>query len=200
MQWPVIFLAGMGIGCLTSWLVWQARYQMVRERAKNDLVAERATMVEQLHSKDVQLGELRQQINHLQTGLGQQQQALTAEAAQRAVAETQAAQAVQLQEHIQQLQMENSQLTTQLTQSRTRLQTQQQVSDEKLALLTQARDRMFEAFKALSAEALQTNNETFLNLAQTKLGQFHTQSSSELLQRQQAIDGLVQPLQTSLTK
>ncbi|MEM8613907.1 MAG: DNA recombination protein RmuC, partial [Cyanobacteria bacterium P01_H01_bin.105] len=46
----------------------------------------------------------------------------------------------------------------------------------------------------------QTNNETFLNLAQTKLGQFHTQSSSELLQRQQAIDGLVQPLQTSLTK
>ncbi|MEM9164609.1 MAG: DNA recombination protein RmuC, partial [Cyanobacteria bacterium P01_F01_bin.4] len=47
---------------------------------------------------------------------------------------------------------------------------------------------------------LQTNNETFLNLAHTKLGQFHTQSSSELLQRQQAIDGLIQPLQSSLTK
>ena len=200
MQWPVIFLAGIGVGSLASWFVWQARYQTVRERAKNDLVAERATMVEQLHSKDIQLRELRQQIHQLQTSFDQQRQTLTAEVAQRAVAETQATQVAQLQENIQQLRTENSQLTSQLAQSRTQLQQQQQTADEKLTLLTQARDRMSEAFKVLSAEALQINNETFLNLAQTKLGQFQTQSTSELLQRQQAIDGLVQPLQSSLTK
>ncbi|MEL7507580.1 MAG: DNA recombination protein RmuC [Cyanobacteria bacterium J06554_1] len=200
MQWPVFFLAGAGVGCATSWVVWQSRYQTVRERAKNDLVAERATMVEQLHNKDTQLGELRQQIHRMQTDLEQQQQAITTAAAQRAAAETKAARTEQLQNQIQHLQTENSQLMAQLAQARTQQHEQQQATDEKLTLLHQARERMADAFKVLSAQALQTNNEAFLNLAQTKLGQVHTQSSSELRQRQQAIDGLVQPLRSSLTK
>ncbi|MGD1952657.1 MAG: DNA recombination protein RmuC [Leptolyngbyaceae cyanobacterium] len=204
MQGPVIFLAGTGVGCLTSWLVWQSRYQTVRERAKNDLVAERATMVEQLHNKDTQLNDLRQQIHSLHTDLEQQRQTLTTATAQRAAAEAKAAQTAQLQQQLRQLQTDNSQLMARLAQTQTQLQDQQLATDEKLTLLHQTRDRMTEAFKALSADALKTNNEafleTFLNLAHTKLGQFQTQSSSELLQRQQAIDGLVQPLQSSLTK
>ncbi len=200
MQGPVTFLVGASVGCLGSWLIWQSRYQVVRERAKSDLVAERATMIEQLHTKESQLGSLQQQIHSLQTELQLQQQALTAATAQRAAAETRAAYTVQLQEQLQQLQMDNNQLTVQLTQCQTQLQEQQHTVDGQLTLLHQARERMTEAFKALSAEALQSNNETFLNLAQTKLGQFHSQSSSELLQRQQAIDSLVQPLQSSLTK
>ncbi|MEO1593344.1 MAG: DNA recombination protein RmuC, partial [Cyanobacteria bacterium J06632_22] len=55
-------------------------------------------------------------------------------------------------------------------------------------------------FKALSAEALHSNNASFLKLAETALGQFQTQATGDLAQRQQAIDSLVQPLQTSLTK
>ena len=204
MQWPIIFLGGIGVGGLTSWLVWQSRYQATKERIKSDLVAERATMIEQLHHKDEQLNALRQQIHSHQSSLEQQRQTLTMEAAQRAVAETKIGQIVQLQEQIQQLQVNNRQLTVQLAESRTQLQEQQQATDEKLAWLNQSQDRMLAAFKAMSAEALQTNNEafldTFLNLAHTKLGQFQTQSSHELLQRQQAIDGLVQPLQSSLTK
>lgn len=200
MQWPVTFLAGAGVGCLVSWLIWQSRYQVVRERAKSDLVAERATMVEQLHTKESQLSNLQQQIRNLQTDLQQQRQALTTVTAQRAAADTKAAYTVQLQEQLQQLQADNNQLTTQLVQCQTRQREQQHTVDDKLALLHQAQERLTEAFKALSAEALHTNNETFLNLAQTRLGQFHTQSSSELLQRQQAIDSLVQPLQSSLTK
>lgn len=200
MQWPVIFLAGAGTGCLISWLIWQSRYQMARERAKHDLVAERATMIEQLHAKDEQLSNLQQQVCSLQTGFEQQRQTLTAEATQRAVAETKASQAVQLQDQLQGLRIENSRLIAELAQSQTQLQEQQGATDEKLAVLHQARERMIEAFKALSAEALQTNNETFLNLAQTKLGQFHSQSRGDLLQRQQAIDSLVQPLQSSLDK
>lgn len=200
MQWPVIFLAGAGVGCLISWLVWQSRYPAIRERAKNERVAERATMIEQLHTKDAQLRELQQQIHALQKDLEQQLQALTTESVQRAVAETKALQTTQLQDQLQHLQLEKSQLTAKLAQSQTQLQEQQQATDEKLRLLNQARQQLIESFKVLSAEALQTNNETFLNLAQTKLGQFHTQSSSELLQRQQAIDGLVQPLRSSLTK
>ncbi len=200
MEWPVIFLAGAGTGCLASWLVWQSRYQVVRERAKHDLVAERATMIEQLRAKDAQLNDLQQRCHNLQTDLEQQRKNLTAEAAQRAVAETKASNMAHLKEQLQTLQIENSRLTVQLTHSQTQLQEQQNATDEKLAMLHQAKVQMMEAFKVLSAEALRTNNETFLNLAQTKLGQVHSQSTGELLQRQQAIDGLVQPLQSSLTK
>lgn len=200
MEWPVFFLAGAGIGFAVSWFGWQSRYQTIRERAKNDLVAERATMIEQLHSKDGQLRDLRQQMDGLRTDLEQQRQANAIATAQQAAAETKAARTEQLQTQMQQLQTDNSQLLADLTQARTQLQEQQQATDEKLSLLHQARDRMADAFKVLSAQALQTNNEAFLNLAQTKLGQFHTQSSSELQQRQQAIDGLVQPLRSSLTK
>lgn len=200
MQWPVIFLAGLMGGGLTSWLVWQSRYQTVRERAKSDLVAERATMIEQLHTKDTQIGELRQQLHGTQTDLQQQHQASAAAAAQQAAAEAKAALMEQLQTQIQQLQTDHSQLTAQLAQARTQLQEQQRATDEKLTLLQQVRGGMVDAFQSLSAQALQTNNEAFLSLAQTQLGQFHTQSRGELHQRQQAIDGLVQPLQSSLAK
>ncbi|MBT9312851.1 DNA recombination protein RmuC [Leptothoe kymatousa] len=200
MQWPVVFLAGAGVGSLVSWLVWQARYQTVRERAKHDLVAERATMVEQLHHRDAQLKDLQQQNQSLHANLAEQQQSLTAAVAQQAAAETKALQTTQLQQQLQQLQTEHHQLTGQLAEARTQLHEQRQTTAEKMTLLQQTREGMAAAFKALSAEALQTNNEMFLNLAQTKLGQFQTQSSGELQQRQQAIDELVQPLRSSLTK
>ncbi|MEO0350580.1 MAG: DNA recombination protein RmuC [Cyanobacteria bacterium P01_A01_bin.15] len=158
MEWPVIFLAGVGVGCLISWFGLRSRHQAVRERAKNDLVAERATLIEQLRTRDAQLTELRQQIHSVQTSLDQQRQAAAAATAQRAVAEAKAAHTERLQE------------------------------------------RMVDAFKVLSAEALQTNNAAFLDLAQAKLGQFQTQSQSDLQQRQQAIDSLVQPLRFSLSK
>ncbi|MEM7795404.1 MAG: DNA recombination protein RmuC [Cyanobacteria bacterium P01_C01_bin.118] len=200
MQWPVIFLAGLGVGSLASWMVWQARYQTVRERAKSDLVAERATMIEQLQTKDAQIGELRQQLHGMQTDLEQQRQASAAAIARQAAAETKAALTEQLQTQLQQLQTDHSQLTAQLAQARTQLQEQRQATEEKLTLLQQMRGGMVDAFQALSAQALQTNNEAFLSLAHTQLGQFHTQSKGELYQRQQAIDGLVQPLRSSLAK
>ncbi|MGD1856326.1 MAG: DNA recombination protein RmuC [Leptolyngbyaceae cyanobacterium] len=200
MQGPVIFLAGIGVGCLASWWIGRLRYQTMREKAQHGVVAERATMIEQLHQKDSQLGDLRHQIQALQTELEQQRQTSTAAAAAQAVAEANVAQTERLQGQLQRLQTDNAQLVAQLAQARTQLQEQRQTADEKLALLQQAQGRMADAFKVLSAQALQTNNEAFLNLAQTKLGQFHIQSSGELQQRQQAIDGLVQPLQSSLAK
>ncbi|MEM6255208.1 MAG: DNA recombination protein RmuC [Cyanobacteria bacterium P01_D01_bin.156] len=200
MQWPLAFLAGTGVGSLITWLLWRSRYQTVRERAKNDLVAERATMVEQLHHKNGQLEDLRQEIHSLQTNLAQQHQAVTAATAHQAAAEAKALQTEQLQQQLQHMQGDYHQLTTQLAQARTQLQEQQQATAEKITLLQHTREGMADAFKLLSAEALQTNNEMFLNLAQTKLGQFHTQSRGELQQRQQAIDELVQPLRASLIK
>jgi DNA recombination protein RmuC len=57
-----------------------------------------------------------------------------------------------------------------------------------------------DAFASLSAEALRQNNQSFLALAQTKLGEFQQSASSDLERRQQAVGDLVRPIQESLAR
>ena len=71
---------------------------------------------------------------------------------------------------------------------------------EKLALLEEAQDRLADAFRALSAEALQQNNASFLDLARATLERFQEGARGDLELRRQAIDELVRPLQESLTQ
>jgi DNA recombination protein RmuC len=71
---------------------------------------------------------------------------------------------------------------------------------EKLALLGEAQAKLSDAFKALSSEALKSNNETFLNLAKVTLEKFQEGARSDLDKRQTAIDQLVKPVQETLTK
>jgi DNA recombination protein RmuC len=71
---------------------------------------------------------------------------------------------------------------------------------EKLALLDEAEKRLRDTFQALSAEALRSNNQTFLEVAKTALGEYQRAASDDLTARQQAIDALVKPISTSLEK
>jgi DNA recombination protein RmuC len=64
----------------------------------------------------------------------------------------------------------------------------------------QERQRLAGTFAELSAEALQKNNEQFLALAETKLGQAHTAAQGDLTQRQQAIAQLLGPLSETLAR
>ena len=81
---------------------------------------------------------------------------------------------------------------------KTELDLQRETTAEKLALLDQARTTLGETFKALSAEALRSNNQSFLELARTSLEKFQTQAKGELELKKEAVDGLVKPIQTSL--
>jgi DNA recombination protein RmuC len=71
---------------------------------------------------------------------------------------------------------------------------------EKSALAEQTETRLREAFQALSAEALRHNAEAFLTLADSRLRQATTEARGDLVQRQQAIEGLVAPLRETLGK
>lgn len=71
-------------------------------------------------------------------------------------------------------------------------------ADEKLAVIKDAEQKLADAFKALSAEALKTNNQSFLELAKTTLEKFQQGAQSDLTARQKAIDDLVKPLKDSL--
>lgn len=71
-------------------------------------------------------------------------------------------------------------------------------AQEQKAVLAQARQDLAESFQALSGEALNRNNEAFLNLARTLFQTLQAEAKGDLAQRQQAIDELVKPLTESL--
>ena len=71
---------------------------------------------------------------------------------------------------------------------------------ERIAALTDAHERLTNSFKALSADALRSNNQSFLELAKETFSKLHQQSADELGKRQQAIDSMVKPLKESLEK
>ncbi len=81
-----------------------------------------------------------------------------------------------------------------------RLDAERQGSAEKLELLTRAEHKLREAFSSLSAEALRQNNQSFLELAQTKLGELQQSASHDMERRRKAVDDLVRPLQEALAR
>jgi len=77
---------------------------------------------------------------------------------------------------------------------------ERKANEEKLVLLDQAADGLTDAFRALSADALKSNNQAFLELAKTSLEKFHSQAQGDLELRQQAVENLVAPIEESLRK
>jgi DNA recombination protein RmuC len=60
--------------------------------------------------------------------------------------------------------------------------------------------RLRDAFQSLSAEALRQNNDAFLQLARTSLGELHKVSAAELDARQKSITELMSPIRDTLEK
>jgi len=81
-----------------------------------------------------------------------------------------------------------------------RAEEQERAAADKLAHVTNMRRELADAFKALSAQALDSTSATFLKLAKAELGQFQEKAQSDLRERQSAVDALVQPIKESLTK
>jgi DNA recombination protein RmuC len=80
------------------------------------------------------------------------------------------------------------------------LASERAASAEKLAVVHAAETALREAFQALSAKALQDNNQAFLALAKSALGEFQQRAAGDLEHRRQAIDALVKPISESLDR
>ena len=93
---------------------------------------------------------------------------------------------------------------SELNQSIVRLETtlvhERRVSGEKVAILDDATQKLSDAFKALSAEALKSNNQSFLDLAKATLEKYQVEAKGDLDQRQKAVENLVTPIKQSLEK
>ncbi len=91
-----------------------------------------------------------------------------------------------------------------LVEARARLESaldlERKTSTEKIELLTRAGEDLQNAFKALAADALRSNNSSFLQIAQETLKRFQTEAKSDLDARQKAVSDLVTPVRESLNK
>jgi DNA recombination protein RmuC len=84
------------------------------------------------------------------------------------------------------------------TKLNTTLEMERKAQSEKLETLEQARARLSETFGNLSSQALKTNSEEFLKLAQENLKQFQVKAQGDLSQKEQAIENLVKPIKEAL--
>jgi len=94
----------------------------------------------------------------------------------------------------------NSRAEKRVSELEATVEQERKAAAEKLELLRKAGEEMKNAFDSLAAKALQSNNESFLQLAQASLAQFQQQATGDLEQRKQAVEALVRPLTESLTK
>ena len=76
----------------------------------------------------------------------------------------------------------------------------QKLLAEQKAFMENADRAMRDTFGSLAAHALHQNNEAFVALAESKLGEKVTQAKGELEVKEKAIEGLVKPLAESLGK
>lgn len=82
----------------------------------------------------------------------------------------------------------------------TRRDAERAAAAEKLALLEDARARLTDAFKALSAEALRESSTSFLALARTSLEKYQEGARGDLEQRERSIAELIAPVKEGLGK
>jgi DNA recombination protein RmuC len=81
---------------------------------------------------------------------------------------------------------------------RSELEKDRAVHAERLAAYQDAEAKLRDAFQALSADALKTNNEAFLSLAETRMREARTEAAGDIDARKKAIEDLLAPMAKTL--
>ena len=203
----LMLAVGVILGAVVAWFTLRLKAGQELQRVKAGLELEQATINERLNGREQQLREAREALDESVAEAAQTRVELKIEAERRAIAEEKNSRIPELEAEMKSrerqtltLQSENTELRARLSEVETRLTEEAKATQEKLALLREAREQMTDAFKALSADALKSNNQSFLELARATLERFHEGAKSDLEMRQTAIDELVKPLKDSLEK
>jgi DNA recombination protein RmuC len=199
----LIFACGAGAG----WLLLRGAARQARAAALAECAAERATLLERTAARESEAQACRGEIEAATAQVRQLQEQMRAESVRRSAAEEKNARIPELEaglkareERIAALVSETRAFAAQVAELGTKLEEERKAGEAKLALLNQAQQKLSDAFKALAAEALNSNNQSFLELARTKLEKFQEVAKGELDTRQKAIGELVKPLKESLEK
>lgn len=101
---------------------------------------------------------------------------------------------------LQKLREEGSHLRSKIAELETKLDQQARQGQEKLELLGQAQLKLTDTFKALSADAMKSSAQSFLELASARFEKLQDGAKNDLHVRQKAIDELVMPIKEKLDK
>ena len=89
-------------------------------------------------------------------------------------------------------------LDRELVRARADLEHERELAADRLQTVTDAQERMSASFKALSADALQSNMAQLAELSRAQLQAAHAEASGDLEKRQHAVEQLVAPLKEQL--
>ena len=98
------------------------------------------------------------------------------------------------------VQSEKGDLLSRQAELKTLLEQERKSTEEKLAVVETAQKQLADSFKALSSEALQANNQSFLALAKADLEKYQEAARGDMEKRHLSIQELVKPVRESLTK
>lgn len=98
------------------------------------------------------------------------------------------------------LRKEGVSLKENLARIESKLQEEIKNSAEKIELLKTAEEKLSNTFKSLSADALRSNNQSFLEVAKLTMSKFQQGAKNDLDSRKKEIDNLVDPIKKSLEK
>lgn len=93
-----------------------------------------------------------------------------------------------------------SELNQSIVRLETTLEHERRADKENKAILDNFTQKFRDVFQALSAEALKSNNQSFLELAKATLEKYQAEAKGDLEQRQKAVENLVTPIKQSLEK
>ncbi len=186
----LFFVGGLCLGGLGAYMIFRSK---------------RATLTERISNRDAQIQELQSALAKAMEEMSRLREELSSQSDRRSAAEEKNRRIPNLESslaaketRIAELHTENADLKVKISETETRLAEERKDTEEKLRLLDEARQKLSDAFKALSVDALKNSNQSFLELARETLGRYQESAKGDLLIRQQAIDELVKPLKESL--
>ena len=153
-----------------------------------------------LRTAEQQLSGKTEEYDALVAAQAGQTERLREESAKCAAAETKAARVGELEAAVSDCRTSIASHRSRIAELETRITEERRAAEEKLGLMDRAHVALSDAFKALSAEALASNNQSFLTLAQATLEKFQESARGDIESRRKAVDELVRPIRESLEK
>jgi len=193
---------GLVIGFLGTGLFFR-----FRNKTQSDTDYEKATLKERVQGKDQQIAELKSVLDKTNSELTGLREEFKSETQKRSAAEEKNTRIPNLQndllekdQRVSELLSANTSLKEKISETETKLEDERISAKEKLDLIGHAQNKLSDAFKALSADALKSNNQSFLELAKSTLESFQDSAKTDLLSRQKSINEVIEPLKSSLEK
>jgi DNA recombination protein RmuC len=203
----IAVITGLVFGGGVAWLFLKGKIQEAADSARAEAGGERAILATTLQAREEKVQELASALETTKADYVRVQNEFLGVSSKLAAAEEKSGRIPVLEIEARDKGAKIVELTSQITELKeaqatltTRIEEERKAAAEKLALLGEAQRELGDAFKALSADALKSNNQSFLELARTTLEKFQHGAQSDLAARQKAIDEVVKPLKESLEK